>query len=92
MAKANLFWQQLYQQSQNVDVQHMPVQNMQLNHKLTLSAFIDTSKASWLPSPAKGVVRLVLEREGGEKTIRATSIVAYGENSQFSPHAHPKGE
>jgi len=92
MSKANTFWQQLYQQSQQVDLQHMPVEHMQLNHNLALPACIDASKASWLPSPAMGVKRLVLERQGGEKTIRATSIVAYGANSQFAPHAHPKGE
>jgi anti-sigma factor ChrR (cupin superfamily) len=92
MSKVTTYWQQLYQQSQRVDLQHMPVEHMQLNHNLALSAALDTSKANWLPSPAKGVKRLVLEREGGEKTIRATSIVAYAANSQFTPHAHPKGE
>jgi anti-sigma factor ChrR (cupin superfamily) len=92
MSKISAFWQQLYQQSQHVDLQHMPVEHMQFNHNLTLSASIDTAKASWLPSPAKGIVRLMLEREGGEKTIRATSIVAYAASSHFAPHVHPKGE
>jgi len=92
MDKVTSFWQQLYQQSQRVDLQHMPVEHIQLNHDLAQSASIDTGKASWLPSPAKGVARLLLEREGGEKTIRATSIVAYAANSQFAAHAHPKGE
>jgi hypothetical protein len=92
MGELNTFWEQLYQQSQRVDLQNKPVEHMQLNHDLAISAFVDTRKASWLPSPAKGVKRLVLEREGGEKTIRATSIVAYTSSSQFAPHEHPKGE
>ncbi|MFQ3221636.1 MAG: hypothetical protein ACI96W_004027 [Paraglaciecola sp.] len=92
MNNKTLFWQQLYEQSQEVDLEHMPVEHMQLNHNLAQSASLDLGKAGWLPSPAKGVKRLMLEREGGEKTIRATSIVAYAANSRFAPHEHPKGE
>jgi hypothetical protein len=90
--KKTTFWQQLYQQSQDVDLEHMPVEHIQFNHDLTQSASVDISKANWMPSPAKGIKRLMLEREGGEKTIRATSIVAYAANSQFAAHEHPKGE
>jgi anti-sigma factor ChrR (cupin superfamily) len=92
MNNKTTFWQQLYEQSQEVDLERMPVEHMQLNHNLAQPASVDASKAGWLPSPAKGVKRLMLEREGGEKTIRATSIVAYAANSQFAAHEHPKGE
>lgn len=85
-------WQQLYQQSQKVDLHKRRVEQMQLNHDLSKSAQVDLRQSKWLPSPALGVKRLVLEREGGEKTIRATSIVAYAPNSQFASHGHPQGE
>lgn len=92
MTTSTAFWQSLYQQSQNIDLQNKQVENMQLNHDLTMSVAVDSTKSNWLPSPAKGVKRLVLEREGGEKTLRATSIVAYDPYSKFAPHQHPMGE
>ena len=92
MKDINSFWQKLYDQSQQVNLENMQVEHMQLNHDLALDATISLSESRWLPSPAKGVKRLVLDREGGEKTLRATSIVAYAPNSQFAPHTHPKGE
>lgn len=92
MTTSTEFWRSLYQQSQRFDLQHKQVENMQLNHNLTQSAYVNSASSTWLPSPAKGVKRLVLEREGGEKTLRATSIVAYDPNSKFAPHQHPMGE
>lgn len=92
MINERAFWQKLYQQSQQVDLQNIPVENIAFNHDLALPASVDTSQAKWLPSPAKGVKRLLLERKGGEKTSRATSIVAYAPDSHFTAHQHPKGE
>jgi anti-sigma factor ChrR (cupin superfamily) len=92
MANTTAYWQELYQQSQEVNLENTQVEHMEVNHNLHLPALVNTSTAKWLPSPAKGVKRLMLEREGGEKVIRATSIVAYAPNSKFSAHAHPKGE
>ncbi|MCG6200633.1 cupin domain-containing protein [Psychromonas antarctica] len=92
MKEMNSFWQQLYAQSQQVDLDNMPVEHMQLNHDLAVDAAISLRQSPWLPSPAKGIKRLLLEREGGEKTLRATSIVAYQPNSQFASHTHPMGE
>lgn len=92
MDNANKFWHNLYLQSQQVDLSNMQVEPMRRHHDLSLSAVVDTRLAKWLPSPAEGVKRLVLERDGGEKTLRATSIVAYAPNSQFAPHEHPLGE
>jgi quercetin dioxygenase-like cupin family protein len=86
------FWLQLYQQSQQIDLHNTQVEHMQLNHDLSQNARVNLGQSEWLPSPAAGVKRLILEREGGEKTIRATSIVAYAPNSKFAAHSHPKGE
>jgi hypothetical protein len=65
---------------------------VQLNNDLTQFASINSSQESSVASPAAGVVRILLERDGGEKTTRATNLVAYQANSQFSSHRHPKGE
>ena len=45
----------------------------------------------WLPSPAAGVERMVLDRIGGE-VARATTIVRYKPNSEFPAHTHGGGE
>jgi anti-sigma factor ChrR (cupin superfamily) len=58
---------------------------------LTLSAAVDTAAMGWLPSPAAGVERKPLDRDGGE-VARATSIVRYAPGSRFSPHLHERGE
>ncbi len=92
MTSSTHYWTQLYQSSQQIDLQDQHVENMQKNHDLSQSVVVESANSDWLPSPAKGVKRLVLEREGGEKTTRATSIVAYAPNSKFAPHQHPLGE
>ena len=58
---------------------------------LALSAAVDTAAMSWLPSPAAGVERKPLDRDGGE-VARATSIVRYAPGSRFAPHRHERGE
>ncbi len=45
----------------------------------------------WVASPAQGVMRQMLERNGGE-LARATSIVRYEAGSQFDSHRHEFGE
>lgn len=45
----------------------------------------------WSASPMPGVERMMLDRIGGE-VARATSIVRYAPNSEFSPHTHGGGE
>ncbi|MGH1485766.1 MAG: cupin domain-containing protein [Cellvibrionaceae bacterium] len=86
------FWAELYQQSQRSEINEKALTAIQLNHDLTAFAHVNTAQANWLASPAAGVVRILLERNGGEQTTRATSLVAYKPNSEFSPHIHPKGE
>jgi anti-sigma factor ChrR (cupin superfamily) len=45
----------------------------------------------WVASPAAGVARKLLEREGGE-VARATSVVRYAPGSKFETHTHGQGE
>lgn len=45
----------------------------------------------WVPSPAPGVERMMLDRVGDE-VARATSLVRYAPGSTFSPHTHGGGE
>ena len=86
------YWQQLYAKSQQLAIPEKACADLVLNHDLGLPAIVQTKDADWQPSPAKGVKRLLLERMGGEKTTRATSIVSYAPGSYFEPHTHPKGE
>lgn len=60
---------------------------IKLNADLTVPAFVDASKLTWVPSPAAGVERLLLERDGGE-VARVTSVVRYAPNSSFPQHTH----
>ena len=45
----------------------------------------------WVPSPANGVDRMMLDRIGDE-VARATTIVRFAPNSQFDAHSHGGGE
>ncbi|WP_320822339.1 cupin domain-containing protein [Reinekea sp.] len=45
----------------------------------------------WQSSPVQGVDRMMLDRVGGE-VARATTVVRYAPNSQFSTHVHGGGE
>ncbi|MBT8494354.1 MAG: cupin domain-containing protein [Deltaproteobacteria bacterium] len=45
----------------------------------------------WVDSPMPGVERMMLDRVGDE-VARATSLVRYAANSQFSRHVHTGGE
>lgn len=52
---------------------------------------IQPSQYQWVDSPMPGVERMMLDRVGGE-VARATSIVRYAPNTEFSPHTHNGGE
>lgn len=86
------YWRRLYESRPGSDQQAGALPDTALNADLTQPAIINTEKAQWVPSPAPGVQRILLERNGGEKTTRATSLVAYEPNSQFEGHEHPLGE
>lgn len=47
--------------------------------------------AIWLPSPALGIDRRMLDRVGAE-VARATSVVRYNAATRFDPHVHGGGE
>lgn len=54
-------------------------------------ARVETGELPWQPSPAPGIERRLIERDGAE-AARATSLVRYASGSQFPAHAHPLGE
>ncbi len=52
---------------------------------------VDSSALPWVASPMPGVLRKMLERDGGEQA-RATSVVRYEAGSHFETHVHSGGE
>jgi anti-sigma factor ChrR (cupin superfamily) len=64
---------------------------MNLNTDLSLRVAIDTDSVAWVHSPAPGVMRKMLHREGGE-VANATSLVRYAARARFEPHRHELGE
>jgi anti-sigma factor ChrR (cupin superfamily) len=64
---------------------------MELNADFTKRAVVHGAAMSWQASPMPGVERKMLDRIG-EEVARATTIVRYAPNSQFSPHTHGGGE
>ncbi len=64
---------------------------MQINDDLTRPVAVNASRLDWVPSPAAGVDRKMLYREGDE-VARATSIVRYAPGSVFPAHVHSGGE
>lgn len=64
---------------------------MNINANFHLRAVAHTESLPWVPSPMAGVERRMLDRIGGE-VARATTVVRYAPNSQFSAHLHGGGE
>ncbi len=64
---------------------------MDLNTDFTQRVLIHADAVPWVPSPAAGVDRRMLDRIGGE-VARAPSIVRYAPGSLFPPHTHGGGE
>ncbi|MEL7024202.1 MAG: cupin domain-containing protein [Pseudomonadota bacterium] len=54
-------------------------------------AVVTPDRYKWVASPLPGVERMMLDRVGDE-VARATSLVRYAPNSEFSPHTHGGGE
>jgi len=65
---------------------------LQLNTDLSQSVVIATHSRPWVLSPAPGVHRKMLERDGGETVRRATSVVRYAPGARFKAHIHDGGE
>ena len=64
---------------------------MRVNADFNQRAAVHSAALDWISSPIVGVDRKMLDRIGAE-VARATSIVRYAPNSQFSPHVHTGGE
>jgi hypothetical protein len=64
---------------------------MDLNADFTKRVVVHAATLDWKVSPMPGVERRMLDRIGDE-VARATSIVRYAPESQFSPHVHAGGE
>lgn len=64
---------------------------MLLNADLGSRTLVHADTLDWVESPARGVTRRMLYREGEEKA-RATSIVRYAPGSRFAQHTHTGGE
>ena len=67
------------------------MQDIRYNADFNERVVIRPEDYKWVDSPMPGVERMMLDRIGGE-VARATSIVRYAPNSQFSPHTHSGGE
>jgi anti-sigma factor ChrR (cupin superfamily) len=64
---------------------------MDINADYNERIVINHHELLWVPSPASGVDRRMLERTGGE-VAKATSIVRYQPGSAFQTHSHEFGE
>ena len=64
---------------------------MQLRSDWSDRVVVDSAAMDWADSPADGVQRKMLERDG-EEVARATSIVRYAPGSRFPRHVHAMGE
>lgn len=64
---------------------------MKINANFSERALVRSDDVDWVPSPAKGVDRKMLDRVG-EEVARATSLVRYAPGSQFAEHEHGGGE
>ena len=64
---------------------------MELNADFSKRVSMHADDIPWKASPMPGVDRRMLDRIGDE-VARATTIVRYAPDSQFSPHVHTGGE
>lgn len=64
---------------------------MQINTDLNRPVIVHAARLDWVPSPAAGVERKMLYREGAE-VARASSVVRYAPGSAFPGHVHHGGE
>ncbi|MCY6379786.1 cupin domain-containing protein [Hoeflea prorocentri] len=64
---------------------------MELNTDFAKRVLVHSDEEPWRASPMPGVDRRMLDRIGGE-VARATTIVRYAPESNFSAHTHTGGE
>ena len=60
---------------------------MRVNDDFGLRVVVYPDQYQWVASPMPGVQRMMLDRIGDE-IARATTIVRYAPNSEFSAHTH----
>lgn len=70
----------------------IPTDDNRLTADLQQALAIDTSQMDWAASPAPGVDRKRLFRNGPTESGRVTSLVRYAPGSEFPSHPHPEGE
>ena len=64
---------------------------MLINADLSCRVVLQYQDLPWTMSPVQGIERKMLDRDGGE-VARATSVVRYAPDTQFSMHTHDAGE
>jgi anti-sigma factor ChrR (cupin superfamily) len=64
---------------------------MRVNSDFSQRVVIRPEDYAWVPSPAGGVERMMLDRIGDE-VARATTIVRFAPDSRFEAHTHGGGE
>lgn len=64
---------------------------MRINADFTKRVAVHFDETEWVPSPAAGVERKMLDRIGQE-VARATTIVRFAPGSAFAAHTHDGGE
>ncbi|MCG6556807.1 cupin domain-containing protein [Ruegeria sp. 1NDH52C] len=64
---------------------------MRINADFSQRAAVHFDQTDWVPSPAPGVERKMLDRIGAE-VARATTIVRFAPGSAFAAHTHDGGE
>jgi anti-sigma factor ChrR (cupin superfamily) len=64
---------------------------MNIHSDLSERIVLHTDQLAWHASPVHGVERQMLDRVG-EEVARATSVVRYAPNTEFTPHSHDGGE
>lgn len=67
------------------------MQAIKLNIDFSQRVVLQTENLPWVSSPASGVERRMIERDGGEAG-RATSIVRFAPRASFPAHVHDLGE
>ena len=64
---------------------------MNINSDLSERIVLHADQLAWHASPIQGVERQMLDRDG-EEVARATSVVRYAPNTEFTSHTHNGGE
>jgi anti-sigma factor ChrR (cupin superfamily) len=64
---------------------------MTLNSDLSQRCAVNNHTLDWVASPAGGVSRRLLARDGGE-VARATSVLRYASGCAFAAHTHGGGK